>query len=188
MGLVRHKILSDQLVGIILCGGKSSRMGRDKSRLILDGQTLLESTRERLAVVTEKVFTAGREDCDFVDTYRDKGPAMALFSMLEQAQPQDGARFLIMPVDMPLCTPACLQEVLDASLQRDKSIYTKHAVMPMVIRFTETGFTALQQCVRNRESNSPAMLICWRWITILITHWILTVSATAAAAIWIHLN
>ena len=154
MGVGRLKILNNQTTGVILCGGKSSRMGRDKSRLKLGGSTLLDVTRQRLSMVTDNVFTAGREDCDFIDTYKDKGPAMALFSLLEQADVEDGARLLCMPVDMPLGSVACLQAALDACRTANCSVYALDAVMPLVLLYSEEGFRQLQQRTEENASLS----------------------------------
>ena len=162
MGMGRRKILTGQTVGVILCGGKSSRMGQDKSCLRLGDTTLLEVTRQHLAAVTSDVVTAGKDGCDFVDAYEDKGPAMALFSLLEQADIEDGARLLCMPVDMPLCSSACLQATLDASRRNDKSVYAQDAVMPLVLRFSSDGYRQLQERVSGNHSLSlRGLLSCF---------------------------
>ncbi|MDO6475782.1 molybdenum cofactor guanylyltransferase [Alteromonas sp. 1_MG-2023] len=159
MGLDRREILSHETAGLVLCGGKSSRMGRDKSRLTLNGLTLLDTTRQTMSGVCEMVYTLGKTDCDFTDLYEDKGPAMALFSMLGQARIQDGARLLVMPVDMPLCTVSCLQAILQESRQRESSVYTSDAIMPLVICYSQQGMNNLKQCVKEQPSLSLRRLL-----------------------------
>lgn len=48
-----------EVTGVILAGGRSTRMGRDKATLIVDGQTLFERTRKMLHVVFERVLISG---------------------------------------------------------------------------------------------------------------------------------
>src|ERR1700712_2612149 len=50
--------LSTGPVGIVLAGGASSRMGRDKTRLALSGGTLPELAARRLAAVCAEVAVA----------------------------------------------------------------------------------------------------------------------------------
>ncbi len=53
----------DTRLGVVFCGGKSVRMGRDKACLELDGKTLLERAVACLApVVSEVVLACGPED------------------------------------------------------------------------------------------------------------------------------
>lgn len=49
----------DSIEGFILAGGASSRMGTDKSRLLLDGQTFLHRIAEQLSAVTPLVTVVG---------------------------------------------------------------------------------------------------------------------------------
>src|SRR5262245_19965620 len=44
----------------ILAGGRSQRMGRDKSMLVLEGRTLLERTVDVAREVSDRVFVVGR--------------------------------------------------------------------------------------------------------------------------------
>ncbi len=50
--------------GFILAGGASSRMGKDKSRLLLDGRTLTETLAASLSEVVSSVTVIGRNADD----------------------------------------------------------------------------------------------------------------------------
>jgi molybdopterin-guanine dinucleotide biosynthesis protein A len=62
----------EDLTGFVLAGGKSTRMGRDKAALSLDGRTLLETALSNMRQVTPKVFILGSPDL-----YQAYGPAIA---------------------------------------------------------------------------------------------------------------
>ncbi|MCL4790411.1 MAG: NTP transferase domain-containing protein [Verrucomicrobia bacterium] len=68
---------------VILAGGKSSRMGRDKAWLPLDGQPLLARQIELVRELTPKeIFISGLADTDYTslgcpvltDEFADAGP------------------------------------------------------------------------------------------------------------------
>ena len=50
----------DSIEGFILAGGNSSRMGADKSRLILDGKTFVERISEELLSLVDSVTIVGK--------------------------------------------------------------------------------------------------------------------------------
>ena len=55
----------DSVAGFILVGGAASRMGRDKSRLLIDNDTFTQRIAEELAQVTGQVSLVGRPDQDY---------------------------------------------------------------------------------------------------------------------------
>ena len=104
----------NKLYGLLLCGGRSSRMGQDKARLMLDGQSLLQRGLALLAQAgCQQVFAGG----DYPDVpaiadlprWQGRGPLAGIASALMQ---QPDALWLILPVDMPGITAAVLQRFL----------------------------------------------------------------------------
>lgn len=57
--------------GFILVGGASSRMGRDKARLILRGRSFVEQIGEALGRVARSVRTVGAKDLNIPWTYEN---------------------------------------------------------------------------------------------------------------------
>lgn len=51
----------DSIEGFILVGGASSRMGTDKSRLLLDGQTFVQRIAKELSAITLLVTVVGKD-------------------------------------------------------------------------------------------------------------------------------
>ncbi|MCJ9430551.1 molybdenum cofactor guanylyltransferase [Kordiimonas marina] len=90
------------LTGLILAGGRSSRMGHDKALLSFEGETLLARAERLLkAVGAERVVILGRPDhpSGAVDSTPFAGPAAAVADWL-QTHP-DAGQVVVIPVDMP---------------------------------------------------------------------------------------
>ncbi|MGN6224902.1 molybdenum cofactor guanylyltransferase [Pseudoxanthomonas sp.] len=114
--------------GVVLAGGRSSRMGRDKAMLPWQGRTLLEHMRERLreAGAARVVISGAHPDPDAIpDVVRDGGPAAALAQLAPRL---DDGVWLLVPVDMPLLDVSTLG-VLAAS-SADCAIFAGHP-LPM---------------------------------------------------------
>jgi molybdopterin-guanine dinucleotide biosynthesis protein A len=113
------------LYGLLLVGGKSTRMGQDKAQLIYRDDTpewqrlyqLLEST-------TEKAFLCHRADQDFgapaiVDPA--EGPLCAIHAA-QQAHPE--ARWLVIACDLPLLEKDTLEQLISsADLKKDATSF-----------------------------------------------------------------
>ena len=103
---------------VILAGGKSSRMGRDKAWLQLDGKPLLA---RQIAVVRKlkpvELFISGRSDTDYSslgcpvlkDEFPEAGPLAGIAAGLQAAS---APLMLVLAVDMPDMTSAALRQLL----------------------------------------------------------------------------
>lgn len=105
-----------ELVGVVLAGGGSSRMGRDKALLVLDGRTLARRAADRLAAVCGRVLVAdrGRGVVPGVPSVADgpgRGPAAGI---LGAARAAPGRPLLVLACDLP-AVPA---ELLAALAER----------------------------------------------------------------------
>ncbi len=54
-------LLNNEICGVVLAGGKSSRLGRDKARVIINGQSLLERTLALAGQFCARTFCVGRD-------------------------------------------------------------------------------------------------------------------------------
>ncbi|MED7789123.1 molybdenum cofactor guanylyltransferase [Francisella sp. 19X1-34] len=91
-------------VGIVLAGGLSSRMGKDKSCLALNGKTFLQRSYETLySALGKHVYISGnhkRYRC-LVDKYPKSGPASAILGISNHLLDKGYEKAVIVPVDMP---------------------------------------------------------------------------------------
>ncbi|MDR3331231.1 MAG: molybdenum cofactor guanylyltransferase [Synergistaceae bacterium] len=111
---------NSDVVGIVLAGGRSSRMGFDKGRIVLDNQggtDLLTRTARLLDLVTGRVVVVGCGHDEFeswLDDVADSGPVSGLATALRRL----GAPCLALACDMPFMDEATLRTLLDARQQR----------------------------------------------------------------------
>jgi Molybdopterin-guanine dinucleotide biosynthesis protein A len=83
-----------KISGIILAGGRSSRMGQDKTLLAIEAETLIERTVRELREVTDEIIIASNQKCKYnipgtievTDIFPGKGPMGGIHSGLMSAQ------------------------------------------------------------------------------------------------------
>ncbi|MGA2870431.1 MAG: molybdenum cofactor guanylyltransferase [Verrucomicrobiota bacterium] len=95
------------LSAVILAGGKSSRMGRDKAFLEFEGKTLLErQIALARAAGAGEIFIAGRSDTEYAgfdclmlnDRFQNAGPLAGIERALDSAST---SHLLVLAVDLP---------------------------------------------------------------------------------------
>jgi molybdenum cofactor guanylyltransferase len=106
--------------GLVLAGGRSRRMGRDKALIEQDGVSLLEHAFRLADALTDGARVSVRADQvldperrrfpQVVDRYRDMGPVAGILSAL-QAEP--GADWLVTACDLPNLDRATLAFLLE---------------------------------------------------------------------------
>jgi molybdopterin-guanine dinucleotide biosynthesis protein A len=98
----RHHSIS----GVVLAGGRSTRLGRDKAFLRIDGRPLIERIVELTAEVTEEVIIVANDFDSYTgldarvvtDFYPGKGALGGIFSGLREVSTQHA---LVVACDMP---------------------------------------------------------------------------------------
>lgn len=136
-------VLIDQLkncTAVILCGGKSSRMGFDKALLEVDGEFVLLKTIRQLKKLFATVllvtnnrskFPLSFSTIDIVeDHYPGKGPLGGLVTALESIRTE---RLFLFACDIPKCNLELICEMI-------KSIATNDIVVCKVDNRLETLF------------------------------------------------
>lgn len=108
-----------QVVGVILAGGKSSRMGQDKSAVIFDGKSLLQNmttilsqTHVSKVVINCNIAIDEQTNPPFIyikDIISNKGPLSGIHTALVNFP---DAHLLIVPVDIPLMTSRSLNALI----------------------------------------------------------------------------
>ena len=106
-----------ETAGFVLAGGRSSRMGRDKSLLELDGEALVERAGRRVLAAAGNVTVVGDPERHgrfgwpvVTDLRPGQGPLAGIEAAL--ASPYAADWNLIVACDMPNLNPALLERLL----------------------------------------------------------------------------
>jgi molybdopterin-guanine dinucleotide biosynthesis protein A len=109
----------DPVWGLVLAGGESRRMGRDKALLERDGRTQLSRTVALLERYVERTFVSARPEQgdepersrfpQIVDRYSGIGPAAGILSALQQ---QQDVSWLVLACDLPNVDAATIEFLL----------------------------------------------------------------------------
>ena len=105
------------ITGIILAGGKSSRMGEDKGFLILNGKTFMSYIIEALQpIVGEIIIVSNNSDYDIfklkrvADVMKDSGPLAGLYAGLLHSETENN---IVLSCDVPLINTSVLKKLID---------------------------------------------------------------------------
>lgn len=120
----RRDSLGTDFSFILLAGGQSRRMGRDKASLDLLGATLLESQLEKAQMLgVDDVLLSGVREVPGVrcipDELPDRGPLGGLHACIRQARHE---HCIVLGVDTPLLPADALRELATAHLRCNKPI------------------------------------------------------------------
>jgi molybdenum cofactor guanylyltransferase len=140
--------------GFVLTGGRSSRMGRDKALLPIEGLLLVERTAERVRAAAGSVTLIGAPERYAhlglpvaADLIEDCGPVGGLYTALKIGQAD---RNLLVACDMPGVTAEFLRELLDAARQSGSA-----CLVPQ----TESGLHPLCAVYHRRAEGAVASAI-----------------------------
>ena len=128
---------TDTPLGVVLAGGKSTRLGRDKAWLRFGDRPLLRQVAELLAQVTGDILIAGRDPLEFgleapwlPDVIENMGPAGGVLTVLAAT----GRPCLILSCDLPFLDAATLDRLVAVWRRRpDWALMTTY-------RIRETGY------------------------------------------------
>jgi molybdopterin-guanine dinucleotide biosynthesis protein A len=103
------------VAGILLTGGASTRMGRDKATIAVDGETLAARGARVLAAVCDPVIEVG-PGVTALRAVRESppgsGPLAALFAGYDALHTNDGSVFLL-ACDLPFVTESIVRVLVE---------------------------------------------------------------------------
>jgi molybdopterin-guanine dinucleotide biosynthesis protein A len=157
---------------VLLAGGKSSRMGRDKAALPVNGEPLWQHQLAILrATQPAELFISGKSDGPYADCgieiladeFPDCGPLGGIATALRRCQSE---RLLVLAVDMPAMTTEYLRSLLDESQRTAKGVVPFVAAdvrrranfEPLAAVYPRAALTIAKECLRAGEFKLEAFI------------------------------
>ena len=155
-----------KITGIVLAGGRSSRMGEDKSLMRLNGKTLIEYSIDALRPICEKVIiSSNNPNYDFTgcevwpDELPDQAPIIGIYSCLKRSKTELN---IILSCDIPLMSASMIGFLLAKSAEYDITVPVhdngqieplcgvyKKSSQEILKEFIESGNFRLNDCIRS---------------------------------------
>lgn len=151
--------------GAVLAGGKSSRMGKNKALLELNGRPLLRHAQEKLSALgADPVLVVGsQEGCACIpDMWPSSGPVGGLCTLenaTREGMKNAPALWLVLAVDQPFLQPSHLLPLLQAGQAADAAFFDGHP-LPLVLHLHEKTRARLQECAAALGRDSFSLRAC----------------------------
>ena len=120
---------ADTIYGLVLAGGESRRMGRDKALLVREGRSQLAHIAALLEGITGRVYVSSRQEQqddpersrfeNIVDRYEGIGPIAGILSAMDTRPDAD---WLVVACDLPNIDEATLSFLIENS--NSKQLFT----------------------------------------------------------------
>ncbi len=150
--------LSTQVAALLLTGGASRRMGRDKSRIVIDGTTLARRNAALLARVVTRAYEVGPGHSGLVATREDPvgaGPLAAIVAgnRLLRANGHRGAA-LVIACDLPFVDESLLTLLAEYDAPGTVMPVVDGRAQPLLARW---GVRDLDEAQRRYESGERSL-------------------------------
>lgn len=151
---MRREQRTDELTGLVLAGGASQRMGRDKAFLELDGRPLIQIVVERMQRVCAEVLVVSGDRESYralgvpvvEDHFSDVGVLAGLHAGLHAASHELS---LAVGCDMPFVKPVLLQALAAWAVNHDVALLRRgEHVEPLHAAYRRTCVPAMERAIR----------------------------------------
>ena len=159
--------MTEQLTGILMCGGKSSRMGKDKYALLYNNLPLYKPALNTLQQFCNEIIiscnVAFPEFADFTvveDDVKEIGPMGGIYSCLKRSSTRYN---IVLACDMPLVNGELMTRLLDTTATYDaivplvngwpEPLYAIYnvSIIPMLETFIRAGRYSLKQILKESD-------------------------------------
>ncbi len=154
--MIREQKTEQAYTGIILAGGQSSRMGKEKGLIQWKGKTLIEHAIAILSPVCEHIFISANNDhFDSFgypvvgDLFPDCGPMGGIFSALTKSETLNN---IVIPSDTPFVTPALYRYLISHAGSFDVIVPVDHDsfYQPLCAVYSRSVLPAMETQINER--------------------------------------
>lgn len=152
-------ILGEDCLGVVLAGGLSSRMGKDKALLHRNNASMLDFSKQILSDSGINNIVVSGDNYDVPDKVKQSGPVGGILSVLSSF-PQAKA-LLILPVDLPLMTAKALASLRSKGELSQKATYFEGHNIPLYLPnnaytelFLAQAFTVAGRKIETKTSSN----------------------------------
>ncbi len=141
----------ETIAGVILAGGKSSRMGQDKATLSWRGRSLLghmENTLRASSLSQVYISRAG----EIADEILGRGPLAGVYATLKALLGKH-THLVYVPVDMPALTLFQLERLIAAPSDWAGVCFADH-VLPFRVRIDEQWIEKIEEMLKQEKGCS----------------------------------
>lgn len=145
------------ITGIILAGGKSSRMGEDKGFLHLNGKTFMSHIIKALKpLVGDIIIVSNNADYDIfklkrvVDVMEDSGPLAGLYTGLLHSETEKN---IVLSCDVPLITNEVLKKLIEGFTSEVEVVQfeSQGKTMPLVAMYKKQCMHQILKLLQTNE-------------------------------------
>lgn len=146
-----------KLTAIILAGGKSTRMGRDKGLVLYRGKRMVEHVVAACTELTSEILiSTNNPDYRFLgynlidDNYQDTGPIGGIQATLSASETDDN---IFCPCDMPGIQPAIFKKILDKKKEFQAVVATDSSgkIYPVLGYYNKSVLPAIENQIEKGD-------------------------------------
>jgi molybdopterin-guanine dinucleotide biosynthesis protein A len=143
----------NEVTGIVLAGGRSKRMGEDKSLMRLNGKTMIEFSIDALKPLCSKVIISSKQSIyDFTgcqvwhDEIENQAPIIGIYSCLKRSETDVN---IILSCDVPLISKELLEFLLANSADHEITvpIHDNGMIEPLCGIYKKSATGILKVCI-----------------------------------------
>lgn len=164
IAIERMRTYEDKITGIIIAGGKSTRMGRDKALINFKGKKLIEYAIDLLKAFTNNVIISANENKYagygfpvVADNFPDLGPLSGLESALRQSETRNN---IVVPCDTPFLNAGLYEDLLRYSVNYDAVVPVSKGgnTEPLIAFYSKEILPVIDRQIKNQDYKMQNLL------------------------------